>query len=1299
MSSSQADGGRNHRPKKSPKVEATQSASSSSHRAKDPGPRRHGTSFKPIRGSPLSGKPGGAGRGTAKRGPSHPLLPDTLHNLQHIIATYKTKSLRPDYEENAKSPLSNYHSATYGGTVNYETAQYRTGFGVVFRVTVTLPPHEDQPDTIVAYGDAPVRKDAEKLAAVNALYQLDSRGLLFAPKKKRVEEAPAAVAEVKLSDGSQVGFERARSFMDYYCRKFDFGKPDIQYATRSRGGSTVWEAQMFVGERNIGIGTAPSKKAAFNSCYLDVTQYLESCDPALWKQFVQDEKSGNSLGLARSVSLEVDDHIADQINDLVQEIRQSELHFNRPRGKGNEATANTAGPDRPTKYVPPGRRNASEEVLAAKSARLKEQRKKYLEDPNLEKMRNTRAALPVYTKAAELLSHVRNNEVTICMAATGSGKTTQIPQLILDDWTDRGEGAKCNIICTQPRRIAAISVANRVAAERGEQLGGTIGYQVRFEAKLPQDNGSVTFCTTGIFLKRMQSALEEASGRNMDDITHIVVDEVHERDIDTDLLLVVLKRWLADRKAKGKPIKVILMSATIDPRLFQEYFPDEKGVPAKVIDIPGRSFPVRKHFLEDFLPKVAQSVDERAKWVFRDVQVQKYLAQELGPGLSSIPGLPSMHSQPSARDDAEMPYPLIALTITHALLHSDDGHILVFLPGWDDISGVQKCLQDTRNWLGIDYSSNNYSIHTLHSSVPLAEQQAIFNPPPPGQRRIILATNIAETSVTIPDVVYVVDSAKVKELQYDPERRISSLVSAWVGSSNLNQRAGRAGRHRAGDYYGILGSNRANQLKPHQTVEMNRADLSDVVMHVKALNFPGMTVEEVLAAAIEPPAPERVNAAIESLMMVGALDNKKNLTSLGRVLLQLPLDAQMGKLVLFGSFFRCLDQALTLAAILTNRDPFLSPLHAKEEAAARKNSFCSEDYRSDALTILRAYNEWWSFQSAGRYNEANRFCIDNFLSKPTLLMIEKIKGHILQSLYDVGVIDVSAGGIVARPNRDVRAPRSRVPATVPPALNTNKDSMPLLTALLAIALQPKYAIRTSERVYRTANDKMVFIHPSSVNNRKRHGPDTDFNSGTERQLIAYADKRQNISTGNANAQIFLMNTTRLDPLTYILFGAYRIEVTRRGLECDEWLPIVGGYAVLDDLERLKVLMESCMLRVFHGITKMRNKRNVVARQDVLKEEESEDEEEDMSDAPLTKAEIQELDDITHNIVHLLNDYSHFRIANQSRRNSRPGTPAGSPYSSSRLLHPGGTRSGYSTPRTGGQAFLSRPGTPSRLSRV
>ncbi|KAI0078873.1 P-loop containing nucleoside triphosphate hydrolase protein [Panus rudis PR-1116 ss-1] len=1260
-------------------------------------------------------------RGGSKLRPSRskaPVLSGPVHDTKYIETTYKTKDLKPEWLRNPKSPLSNYFTNHLGQSVKYEVQQMVTQDGKnIYRCTVTVP---DEDGDIFAYGDSSNKKDAENLAALCALYQMESKNM-FETAKKKTKAGDHALTQAKLTDGTVIDFDRARQFMDYYCRRFHFGKPDIIYESKSvRGGGTIWEAVMVVDGRRIGVGTGSNKKAAMISSYIDVTQYLESCDPDLWKRFVEDAKTGKDLGMAASFLFQMDNTIEDQVQDLCQQIRRSTLYRKRPK-IGTVVTDPNEPPKEqaPPRYVAPNKRVADAASLAHKSQVLQERRKAYLENPAMEKMRSTRAALPVYTKSAEVLEHISKNEVTICMAATGSGKTTQIPQLILDQWIDKGEGAKCNIVCTQPRRIAAISVAGRVAAERGETVGkGSVGYQVRFESNLPEDHGSITFCTTGIFLKRMHSALQEgasAVGRghqSLDDVTHLIVDEVHERDVDTDLLLVVLKRLLADRKARGKPLKIVLMSATIDPTLFQQYFADEQGKPASVIEIPGRSFPVQKQFLDDFVPQLISSSDSRTNWIFRDESVQKYIVKELGPQVLPPAILsPKLKSLEGIRDDdLDSPYPLVAYTISHVLRNSSDGHVLVFLAGWDDITGVQKCLLDTRQSVGINFNdTSKYSIHLLHSSIPVAEQQAIFEPPPPGVRRIILSTNIAETSVTIPDVVYVVDTAKIKENRYDPERHISSLVSAWVGASNLNQRAGRAGRHRPGEYYGILSRKRADELHPYQTVEMKRVDLSNVVMHVKALDFPGMTVEEVLAELIEPPAPERVAAAMQSLKMVGALDEYKNLTSLGRVLLQLPVDVQMGKMVLFGSFFRCLDSALTLAAILTNRDPFMSPMHLKQQAAEVKNSFSPEEYRSDALAILRAYNKWWSMQSRGEYVSANRFCMDNFLSKPTLLMIQKIKGHLLQSLYDVGVIDVSAGGAASKwPLRGKRD------AAIPEALNIHNDSLPVLAALITIASQPKFAIRTRDKIYRTAQDKAVFVHPSSINNRKRLDNDKAPEIVTEKHILAYAEKRQNISNaGGQNAQKFLVTTTRIDALTYMLFGAYHIELTQRGLICDEWLPVVGRPEALDDVERLKILMEASMLRVFEGITQGRSKRkfgaNQIAPREEAREEESGDEDDELrlKDYALTETEIRELDLMTTDIIRILNDYNTYRMANQSRQNSRPATPMDSPvFQLTRLPSFGGhssysgSRSGYSTPGgyNAGAAFSSRPGTPSKLSR-
>lgn len=623
--------------------------------------------------------------------------------------------------------------------------------------------------------------------------------------------------------------------MEYYCQRYKFGKPDIETSQtkkksskKGKGANTVWDAVMTVGGKRIGMGQAQTKKKAQIQCYLDVTQYLESCDKSLWSDFLEHSKKDNSadIGMAPHLVFQLSDNLNEDIYSLCSDIKQSTLY----------KTAPPVGVQVEHQPMPgwQGNRNGntSEEFLTNKSNMLQEKLAAYQSDPQLEKMRAQRHSLPVSTKATDILAKIEVNDVTIIMAATGSGKTTQIPQLLFDDYINRGEGAKCNIICTQPRRLAAMSVAERIADERGDRLGGEVGYQVRFDVKLPQPNGSITFCTTGIFLKRMQSSLgtnaTPSAVAAMDQVTHIVVDEVHERDIDTDLSLVVLKQLLIDRKKRGVPLKIVLMSATIDPTLFTKYFIDDRGRPAPVAEVPGRTFPVERRHLDDIVPALQKGLSSRdGGWVFNEKNVNEYLAHELSPN--------SANFGPNTGMALEIPYPLVALTIAHVMRESDDGHVLVFLPGWDEIKKVSDLLLNpARSLLGQRFSdSSKYSIHYLHSNIPAAEQREVFKPPPPGVRRIILATNIAETSVTIPDVVYVVDTGRVKEKRYDPERHMSSLVSAWVGSSNLNQRAGRAGRHRPGQYYGLISERRKASLDPHQLVEMKRSDLSNVVMHVK----------------------------------------------------------------------------------------------------------------------------------------------------------------------------------------------------------------------------------------------------------------------------------------------------------------------------------------------------------------------------------------------------------------------------------------------------------------------------------
>ncbi|SPO41704.1 related to ATP-dependent RNA helicase [Pseudozyma flocculosa] len=1299
--------------------------------------------------------------------PTQPLPYQTAaHIREYYIGLVESGRIKQQWLENPKSPIQNYVLLSTGQAPVYSNEEGRVEGRRDKNIRSTLVLDADRGWAV--YGDAKTAKDAEKAAALHAVLFLQEQGDLLnkAPKPSAAVAAALAASgaasaqeTVKLSDGSNLTADRAREFMDFYCRKFKFGKPDISVhpATQQKGRksvSTGWRATMTVGGSEIGEASGRNKKAATTNCYLDTVQYLESTDPELWKHFDATHVPGAPIGMAPHIYFTMSDELDDDVRGIYEEVRRSKIFAKRPRTAGRLAAGEGADDEeqqrqqelqqqqarkRARRYD--NQRRATDDVIRAKSEQLMQRLEVYHSDDRLAALRDQRASLPVTQKQSDVLVKIELNQVTICMAATGSGKTTQIPQILFDDYILQGRGGECNIICTQPRRIAAISVAERVARERGEKLGESVGYQVRFEAKLPQPNGSVTFCTTGVFLRRLQSALGDAESSNgfLDSITHVVIDEVHERDVETDLLLVVIKRLLEERRRMGKrEIKVILMSATIDPTLFQRYFTDSLGRPAPVVEVPGRSFPVEKHYLEETVHQLQamQLGPSDGGWVWREKNVRDYLEREINQrgGMMAARGGQSLEGGgemvlSDQVDDLELPYPLVALMIAYVLSTSEEGHVLVFLPGWEEIKSVNQILSDPRQrpLMGLNFNDGNqFEIHILHSTIPVQDQQAVFEPVRhAGIRRIILATNIAETSITIPDVVYVVDTGRVKEKRFDPERHLSSLVSAWVGTSNLNQRAGRAGRHRPGEYYGVLSKARYDRLSVNQTVEMKRVDLSNVVMHIKALDIPGMEVEDVLAAAIEPPAPERVRAAMEKLKMVGALDQDKRLTSLGRVLLQLPVDAPMGKMCLYGAFFRCLDPVLSLAAILTNRDPFMAPVHLKKEADAIKDQWCPPDFRSDALGILRAYTRWWDMQGRGEYVAANRFCSDNFLSKTTLLGIQQVKEHLFQSMEKADIIQViqsqqqqqrgGGGGTYTAPGRYRARPRE-----TDPEFNTNSDSAPLLAALIAVATAPNFAIRANEKTYRTSQDKTCFIHPASVCHLKytKHKHDDASHTG-ERELIAFSEKVRNTSMqtsgGASNAMTMLRGCTRLDPLTYMLFGAYDVRVTSSGIECDDWLPITGNLDALDDLERLKAIMDVVMLRQQQrrgGNNSNSNNNNnnnnkqlgarsdwddVDQAQDEGGEDDDDDEWGDRTDLSLSAQEIGEFERMTMGIVHVLDGYSHERLASHSIGSSRASTRPGTP---STLASGGGGgggayyEGGSGVPSNGGSRWNSRPQTPS-----
>ncbi|XP_071163439.1 putative ATP-dependent RNA helicase DHX57 isoform X5 [Mytilus edulis] len=738
--------------------------------------------------------------------------------------------------------------------------------------------------------------------------------------------------------------------------------------------------------------------------------------------------------------------------------------------------------------------------------------------PKYKSMMSQRKKLPVWNKQDELLSAIDGHQVTVISGMTGCGKTTQVPQFILDSYLN-GKGLHlCNMLCTQPRRISAMSVAERVAQERAEKLGRSVGYQIRLE-KVQSSMTRLLFCTTGIVLRRLEG------DPKLEGVSHIIIDEVHERSQESDFLIMYLRDVLYTRP----DLKIILMSATLNADLFSAYF---NGCP--VIDIPGRTFPVDQYFLEDVLDMTRFVMEEKSPYA-RPLQksnaVFKYGA-DYDDEFEFINNDPSKPAAEHVKDEnlsvkqLKMRFPDYSKTVLKTMSMMDvnkinfdlvvsllefivdgdhdfpNGSVLVFLQGFSDIQTVLDLLH-TSPVFG-QRNQRKYKIVPLHSSLSSEDQQLVFTKPPEGVTKIVIATNIAETSITIDDIGFVIDVGKMKEKRYDPSRGMESLDTAWVSRANAIQRKGRAGRVTHGVCFHLFTSHRYhNHLIEQPIPEILRAPLEQIVLRIKMLDiFTKQSPKEVLEQLLEPPEEDSILAATKRLQDLGALDEKNELTPLGYHLGSLPVDVRIGKLMLFGAIFRCLDPALTIAASLSFKSPFVSPFGKKFEATQKKLEFAVGN--SDHLTMLNGYQGWLSAKKIGG-REAYLFCQENFLSQKSLQMLVSLKQQFVELLSDIGFV---REGITFR---DVeRAARRHgsdgVIELTGEEANINLKNLKLISAILVGALYPNVVQvmtpqskfnqssagavskfpKPEELRFKTKSDGFIHIHPSSVNFQVRY---------------------------------------------------------------------------------------------------------------------------------------------------------------------------------------------------------------------
>lgn len=511
--------------------------------------------------------------------------------------------------------------------------------------------------------------------------------------------------------------------------------------------------------------------------------------------------------------------------------------------------------------------------------------------------------LPIARHRQAIADALRQHQVVVVVGETGSGKTTQLPKIALEVAGDR----RGILGCTQPRRLAAVAVARRIAEEVKSPLGGYVGYQVRFDEKCNEET-RLKLMTDGILLAETQT------DRDLRKYHTIILDEAHERSLNIDFLLGYLKLLLQRRR----DLKLIISSATMDAGSFAEFF---DGAP--VVSVEGRTYPV------------------------------------------------DMHYMPPHNEQEELPEHVARAV--HWLSSMDNrGDVLVFLPGEREIREVADKLAGE--------NLPRTAILPLFARLGLAEQQRIFQPKG-GERRIVLATNVAETSLTIPGIIYVIDSGLARLSRYSPARQVQRLQIEEISQASARQRAGRCGRVCEGVCIRLYSEENWEERPPFTDPEIRRSALAGVILRMADLNLPPLS-EFPLP---DPPSPKLINEGYRTLREIGAFDKKKDLTPIGHQLARLPIDPRLGRMLLEANHEKALAELLVIVSGLSIMDPRERPGDCADKADAAQAKWRHED--SDFLGMLLLWQDSLAYKEGRQWrrNQLRKWCSANFLNMPRIL--------------------------------------------------------------------------------------------------------------------------------------------------------------------------------------------------------------------------------------------------------------------------------------------------------------------------
>ncbi|XP_073395276.1 probable pre-mRNA-splicing factor ATP-dependent RNA helicase DEAH4 [Physcomitrium patens] len=526
-----------------------------------------------------------------------------------------------------------------------------------------------------------------------------------------------------------------------------------------------------------------------------------------------------------------------------------------------------------------------------------------------------RKLLPINQYEEQIVDAVAKHSVVVVIGETGSGKTTQLSQIL----HRAGYTKKGMIGVTQPRRVAAVSVARRVAWEMDVQLGDEVGYSIRFEDRTSK-NTLIKYLTDGCLLRECLFDYE------FKQYSVIILDEAHERSLNTDILLGLLKRIAQNRDTE---LKVIITSATLDGQKFSEYF---HGCP--VVNVPGKLYPVQLLYSTEVPSSYLESAVETAI----DVHVRE-----------------------------------------------PEGDILVFLTGQDEIEKVLKMLEE-RVLMLEEGSCLDAIILPLHASLAPEVQARVFQPAPPNCRRIIVATNVAETSLTVDGVVYVIDPGFVKQRNYNPNTGMDSLSVVRISRVQATQRAGRAGRTRPGKCYRLYPMSAfEEEFLPATVPEIQRSSLTGAVLHLKFLDLPNVDILHF--DFIDPPLRESLEDALRQLFAIDAIGPDGKITALGKRIAELPLEPALGRTLLAAEDLGCLSQALTVAAMLSAETIFMQgPKKGEDRKRSREDQqLPNGNNYGDHVQYLQIYELW------KKNNFDIKWCRSNNLNIRSMLFAKDVR--------------------------------------------------------------------------------------------------------------------------------------------------------------------------------------------------------------------------------------------------------------------------------------------------------------------